>query len=61
MRLVDEGMWTLMARETSWDPLRWKIWAWIIEDNEGTGGDIGDLGDLLVDNGWPCPSSLEVD
>ena len=46
-------------RETAYDPLRRKLWGWVISANNGYGGDVDDLIEILNWNGWDCPEDLE--
>lgn len=36
-----------------------EIWQWIIDANNGLGGDVGDLIQILDTHGMPCPPHLE--
>lgn len=35
------------------------VWSWIIDANNGHGGDVGDLISVMDRHGMPCPSDLE--
>lgn len=41
-------------------PMR-DIWQWIINANNGAGGDVDDLIDIMNRHGLPCPEDMDTE
>ena len=41
--------------------LVYDVWRWIIDANNGVGGDVDDLIGIMDGNDSPCPDSLDDD